>query len=395
MVDSLLIKYRNVLVILFIIVLAFAIFQYISYDKLKHDYNTLNYEFSIYKEKTSIQITNLSSNYDKLSLNYMALNYSYNALNDKYQALNVKYSNLTNIYTDILDKIDQYQRNITEFMNWLSENSKIYSIRDVSIQKTLSSRLNNYCIQIVNDTCTIKTGCLFLTNSKWLELTYENSSLSSLEEFLTHKSGDCKDFSLLFKAEMNYLLERCESLGATNVVLESYKISNIVVMYDSGYQLDFSIPAQGWYIRSGYAFNLTKGYIYPVIVCGNLFDPNTNNISGHCMVAFTRNKISSVDNIRNLLGAPIVEPQTGEFVGTIYDETSPVETSQTWFVYRPNYQNISLMPNRDYSSFIFIVITDSDIMLFDEASNSWISYSLFYHKLSDLRIKAINSKTNS
>ena len=374
-----------------IILLAANAIQFVNMENLKKDFNALTSEFNQYKENASSEInalelknsqlngsyrelmrnyTDISDAYSGLNVSYLGLNSSYLVLNDSYQNLSARYNDLTGVYTNILAQIDYYQNKTTEFMDWLRTNSRIESVSDVRERERVDMLLSG-CFNAEGDECQIKTACLDIANEKWFSLAYNHSKLDSLSEFLSRKQGDCKDYSLLYKAEVNNLLAKCEDSGASRVVFESY-IKNKSA---GRYWLDFS-EGEGWFYESGYsAFRLNDGYKYPAVVCGELFDLNTNNISGHCMVAFTRNRMASgTADIKELLGAPIVEPQSGIYIGLVEDGSS----------------GISLRPSSVYNSYIFLVITDSDILLFDDKSNGWNSYSGFNESLTSLKIRAMN-----
>jgi len=363
--------------------------QLVFYEGVKKDLDSintafvsLNAQFDSYKDTASAQILNLerqnselnrsyldlSQNYSTLNGKYSDLGRAYSSLNTSYVNLSVRYSNLTDVYTTILSEIDQYQRNITDFMSWLKSNSNTSGVTDTQTRERVNTMLSS-CLNVNGGVCTIKTGCLFIANEQWLDISYKIASLDSLDTFLGRKTGDCKDYSLLYKAEMNYELEKCNYLGGRTITLESY-VKNASA---GKYWLDFS---EGWYLESGNsAFDLPGGYVYPTVICGELYDLNTGNVSGHCMVAFTRNRVTSTSNLNELANAPIVEPQTGEYVGRVGQSSS----------------GISLRPDRKYDSNIFLVITDSDIMLFDEGSKAWNSYSIFNASLSILKSEAINA----
>jgi hypothetical protein len=367
-----------------IILLAANVIQFTNFDNLKKDFGALSSEFNQYKENASSEINalelknsllngsyrGLMRNYTDISGAYAGLNLSYLVLNDSYRNLSARYSDLTGVYTNILTQIDYYQNKTTEFMDWLRTNSRIDSVSDVQKRERVNTLLSS-CFNVRGDECQIKTACLDIANEKWFGLSYNHSKLDSLSEFLNKGTGDCKDYSMLYKAEVNNLLAKCENLGTSRVVFESYIENKSAGRYWLGFSED-----EGWFLESGYsAFRLKDGYKYPAVICGELFDLNTKRISGHCMVAFTRNRMASgSDGVKELIGAPIVEPQSGIYVGLVEDGSS----------------GISLRPSATYSSYIFLVMTDSDILLFDDKSNNWNSYSGFNESLTSLRIKAVN-----
>ncbi len=106
--------------------------------------------------------------------------------------------------------------------------------------------------------------------------------------------------------------------------------------------------------------------IFPSIICGNIYDPVLENVSGHCMVAFTKDRIGSISDLSKLNRAYIIEPQDGSFHGNINEANSGVYLL-----------NKDIWSDRSAISYISAVITDNDFYLFSEDSLTWGSYKSF------------------
>lgn len=342
----------KIFIFLVILLLSFSVYTFIEKRNISE-------EFSEYKEKKREEIRtyeenlddlrernrNISSRLDLLMKDYRELNSSYAQLREDYEELRDEYRLLESDVDETLKKIDEYEKNIEESMEWFSDNSKVDRIW----------RLENECMQESGDKCYIKTGCFHLINSEYLDIEYKEDlettgkedKLKSLEEF-KKEGGDCEDYSLFYKAEWNYLKDKCED---KEIVMDTWK------MNDKGdrYWADFD---HDWYLDN--VENLeTEGYRYPSVVCGDMFDPNTGRINGHCIVAFTKEEILSTSDISYLDKAVLIEPQDGHYMGRL-NGTSGVylDASREQYVYQ--------------------VITDNDHFLY---TDGWQSYSGFLEEL--------------
>jgi len=309
------------------------------------------------------EINQLKMEIDKLNEENQQLNKSYIELTEKYSSLETVHSNLKNEIDSTLTNIEKYQSELEKSMDWFRTNSYL---DDSENQKNAKSRLNIHCFEISENECRIKTICLYFVNDVYLYLDYKsdyapNSPIKDrllfLQEFLDKKGGDCEDYSLLFKAEFNYFLEKCKDTNSSNIIIESWYERS-----DYNYYVNF---LETWSVKGAYAIELKKSFIYPNIICGNMYDLNLKEISGHCMIAFTKNRIATTEDIIEELDlAPVVEPQNGIYMGLINHDSS----------------DIYLRP-KDSDSYIYEIITDSDLFLYNETFGKWISYSFFYDEL--------------
>ncbi len=345
--------------------LALLIYQYSAFQSEKQRYSDLTDEYEVYKIGAESRFNELSEEYDALSGDYSILETSSQTLQSEVDS--------------IIEKINTYELDLAESMDWFKENSNFNGLEDaVNIERFLDRR----CMMADKSKCTIKTGCFYLTNSEYLDLEFlydvetsgEIEKLQTLEAFVENKGGDCEDYSLFYKAEINHALEMCNEAGSQKIYLESWGPADY-----GRYILDFK---ERWYlVNPAKAIYLEEDYIYPNIICGNIFDLNSQTVSGHCTIAFTKNKIILKEDLLNELdGAPIVEPQNGRYMGLINDESSGI------------YLLSATDSKEDFDSYIYEVITDQDLFLFSEAYNDWLSYSSFSEEFKEKKAELLKMK---
>jgi hypothetical protein len=182
--------------------------------------------------------------------------------------------------------------------------------------------------------------------------------LGSISEFLENKGGDCEDYSLFYKAEYNYALSQC---AGKDILLEGWYVPG-PKEYGSTYWLTFQ---KTWFLDDVVKIDIVD-HPHPNMVCGNLYDPNKDQVSGHCMLAFSNKRIESVADLKFLVGAYLIEPQDGSFKGNVNEENSKVHLMDEW-----------LYPEASQLSYIDSVITDTDFFLFSGEDLQWQSYSQF------------------
>ena len=388
------------IMIIFILLLA-NIVQFISVSEKIVQLNSLHSEFELYKtnataEKAKLlsENQNLNSSYsqlrseysklnislNKLRVDYVSLNDSYNLLNSELAQLNVSYSSLNTSYVslqieteDLLDKIDGYQKNIQDSLSWFNFNSNIQGINDTLKEEQVYYNLRDNCYKIEDGKCRIKTACFYLTNERFLGLEYRSDvtttgkvdKLVSLHDFVKNWGGDCEDYSLFYKAEINHVLEKC-NMSASNIVLEGY----VPKVGETEYFVNFP---NTFYLDNVEAVELKQNYIYPNVVCGGIYDLNTDQVSGHCIIAFTSSKINSTSEIHAKLSkAPMIEPQTGEYMGLINDASSGIYL---------------VSEEGEHTSYINMIVTDQDLFLFEENTGAWTGYAEYGNELEVMKEK--------
>jgi predicted nuclease with TOPRIM domain len=363
-----------------ILVLA-VIIQYISYNSLK----VLNEDIIKGKNAKIEQLTNekneLEAEYAKLAIefeklketnfelerNYNSLNISYSELNSSYSNLMNNYSNLSFSYSELkketeslISKIDEYGKKIDESMKWFANNAELSNMAN-SEKTTLKSDLEYECLDIEYDNCKIKTACLPLVNDVFHGLRYlqdistygKTDKLASLDEFIQNKGGDCEDYSLFYKAELNSLFSECKG---KKIEIEAFVES-------PGSEKYFVNNRNNWYLKDVRPITvINERNIYPSVVC-YLTEPKL----GHCVIALSQYPINKTQDISNLNGAELVEPQDGSYVGMIRNE----------FTMPTGYK---LGINQ-----IMIVITDNDLYSYDEENGKWIGYSDFKNEINGMK----------
>jgi hypothetical protein len=296
--------------------------------------------------------------------------------------LNQQVSNLSSELNTVDTKIEDtkallndFESDLQESTNWFKENSNIGNFFEY---RSLSSQVKK-CSRINGDECHIKLVCLDLIHEKYKEFTYayddytshQTDKLQSLAEFYENERGDCEDFSLLVKAEINYLKDNCRDGGADGFLFET-----AVINPGSLYYVDFK---EEWMINHASSFMIPQTHENVYVVCGNYpatADPNqiaASGVFGHCALGFTDKTIdSSSDVYTALVNSIIVEPQTG------------------FLTFDQREKNLFPVPEKgnDVSSwkhFVWAVITDEDYYLYDRENFLWRGYDDFLPILDSLR----------
>ncbi|MBT4540121.1 hypothetical protein HOC35_01280 [Candidatus Woesearchaeota archaeon] len=339
-----------------------------QHKQLKENYNSLDQEYSDYKETTETSLVSLSENLTAIEKEKQEVQSSLGNIEQKHKKLTERHDLLIEEVKKTIGKINVYQDEIEDSMEWVKDNSEI---KNEKIEYYL--RPGN-CYKITEHTCRIKTGCFFFINKERLGLNYmydyvtsnEVDQLQSIQEFLGNKGGDCEDYSLFYKAEFNYILDQCLKNGVDRFTIEAWQGSEDP---EETYGVEYS---NMWYIQGGTDIDLEKGYIYPNIVCGYLYDFVRGSISGHCIIGFTKEKIENINDLELLNNAPLIEPQNGIYLGKVNDESS----------------NIFLINEKNHKelySYINIVITDNDLYLFSDEYKEWLGYSIFNEELAETK----------
>ncbi len=293
-----------------------------KYDELSYDYYTLeldnNKNIQLNSDYNSLLINEINKFID-LHSKYLVLEYDNfvniekikNLTKDK-NTLTADYNTLSNEYTSLMTEINTFKTQITQSMDWFKANS---TIDDISDSDRLKSHLRT-CVSCNEETCIIKTACIdWFVNERKFNLKYADDNtisnkedkLQSLDSFLLNEAGDCEDYSLLFTAEIKYLVDY--------IIVERQRTPVIEAMIKTNTTVDYKIVGD-WYYNEGIeAYPLDKDYIYPTVACGDLFDPQTNEYNGHCVIMITNKDIDSVSDLSKLNKIYLIEPQFGDFIG--------------------------------------------------------------------------------
>jgi len=334
-------------------------------------------DYETYIETTEAQIQSLQSQMNQVSeslestqlqlaeekQNSSLLSRQVSRLSTEGSGLRLELKDVKNETLGLLDTIEEYQKEIESSMEWFKQNSEL---GETQMEETVKARIESACMNMKRDECQIKTGCFYLLNEERWDITYKSDAqtsgradkMMSLTEFLDNSGGDCEDYSMFYKAEFNHLLEECEKNNAKTISIEAW--------YRAGASggIHWLSYEKKWYFEFVNGIFLEPDYIYPHVVCGYIFDLRTQQLGGHCILAFTKNKIESVEDIeKELRLAPVIEPQNGKYLGLIEDTTSGIYL------------------NQGQGSYITTVISDNDYFM--STDNGWTGYSLFNKQLEE------------
>lgn len=311
--------------------------------------------------------------------------------------LETDYSGLQNQSTNLAKELDDFNNRLDQALMWYKSNAKLNSSEEENNTKFY---LRKHCVEVQSNQCRIQLACLWNTNAERMTLLYKTDDVNwnvedkilSLVDFLGNRGGDCEDFSLFFKAEINYLKDMCEGKP---VVLEAWKVPDdgprqAHQRHEIVYYL--SLGETRWYIKDVDVFDI-EGFEYANIVCGIMSDLKSEDLGGHCMIAFTQKEIVSNEDLAALDGAYIIEPQDGSFAGNL---NSP--NSQIYMIDRTTYDAWEEYWNTNDTDmelfqYVDMVITDSDVHMYNNNSDSWDSYAQYQKRLNEekLLIEGYNS----
>lgn len=343
-----------ILVVLLVVYIGLLVFSNISSENLKKEYSAFVAGYDSKVSSLNSIIFSLNKENSDLNSALNKLNGEYNSLSSKNNALEYSYSNLKDEVDSTISKINDYQIEIQSSLDWFSSNSVLGNHENILLN------LKSSCKKETSKVCQINLGCFHLVNSEFINYKYKDDLITSnvsdklqtISEFIKNKGGDCEDFSLFFKAEYNSLIESCNGKKPTLFAWVEKKGSRFWSNFDNT-----------WYLENATQKYLDKNNVFPVIVCGSIFDPNTGQVNGHCVLAFANKKIVSSEDISVLNSAELIEPQTGGYLGFVGNDSG-----------------IFLVSNDSvHSSFINTLITDNDFFIF--SNNEWSNYALFGEEL--------------
>ncbi|MDD3084199.1 MAG: hypothetical protein PHP82_04200 [Candidatus ainarchaeum sp.] len=354
---------QNKMILFLIIFLLIIFFLCVGLFFIINQKKILEEEFFEYKNNSFEKINYLENNVielekenNSLQLSLSQLELEYFNLSESNKKLGEEYSFLKEEVDLTIQKIVDYEKEIQESMDWFRTNSFLGEK-----QKNILLQLKSNCINETIDSCQINLACLSLINNEFQNFSYlvdtktsqEIDKMQSIEQFISNKGGDCEDYSLLFKAEYNSLVKDC---------LEEKKEIKLFT-WAKGNTRYWLNNSSTWYRENAKKIFLEKDYIYPIIVCGNMYDFQSQKVNGHCMIAFTKKEIFSTQDLIELNNAPIVEPQNGLYIGKINSDS-----------------NINMIDFEKNYSYINTLITNQDFFLYSK--NNWNNYSEFKEQLS-------------
>jgi len=352
-------KLGYILLLLTISLVIFAVIEQKTINTLKGEAALLGSNFQSYKTLAEEKILSYSKSLEQSERTNQELNVTIKKLETEKRLLEQGNRELGNKINLVKSELEQFEAKINNSLSWFGVNKQL---GDGYYEDAIKRDLANNCINKKEGLCYLKTSCPYFVNKQYSEFKYlgdrftsnATDKMQSLKEFIAHNGGDCEDYALFYKAEWNYLLDLCDGLPIT---IESY--------IDGGEDY-FVTYRESWYIKSKQPIYFSDSRDKAVIICGNMFDINSGKTNGHCMIAMID---GAGDIIKNLDLANIIEPQNGMYYGKLNDKSSGI--------YLP--EQDKALPD----SYIYMVVTDEDLFLFD--NNRWKSYIDFLDQAKKLR----------
>ncbi|MBT3985377.1 hypothetical protein HOD38_05770 [archaeon] len=321
------------------------------------------YYATLFQGNSIIQLSQTQAELDNLQAEFELLSTECGEVSERYNQLS---EGVDEEIETTIEMIEEYQQEMAQSLAWFSENQEWEDLDS----EFYSRSFEHVCTTKIDTGYEIDLNCIVSYNDCYENLIYisdTNEELISVEQFFDQGGGDCEDYAMFFKAEYNYLKNVCLENEAETIILTAWQFTEdyweqiyLPFCTDDYYQ---------YYIASAIEVELPQDYIYPNVVCGLLLDPNTEEVGGHCMNSFTKEIIESPNDVIEFLDkSPLVEPQTGQYLGLINDESSGIYI---------------LDENENYESYINMVITDYDHYLYSEEYSQWMSYGYFYDELEE------------
>lgn len=352
-----------------VLLLTVAVLLFTAYS-LQLQNKALVQESSALKASSEALASSQASVIASLELEVSRLNSSLASLRGELESASKSNHYLKSEVEDTISRLEAYRLELNRSLEWFKANAALSS--SVPEQKIKDS-LRHECVKVEGDHCTLLLGCYHLVNSAYYDLKYrsdistssKSDKIQSLSEFLDNRGGDCEDYSLFYKAEHSYLLSLCKG---KDVSLEAW------VPGEGKAWVNFD---ESWYMPNSETVLLPDGFIHPNVVCGEIFDFNTGKVGGHCMIALTRKEILSTKDLGLLRGAPLVEPQSGKYMGLIGADSGIILLESTADYKEPSY--------------IYMVVTDNDLFLYS-LGDGWLSQSSLEHELYSRQLELVIAK---
>jgi len=329
------------------------------------------------------QVDALTVERDGIQRQLEAANASIVSLNSTVSQQSGKIGALVSSINATKKSLDDFERQINESIAWFSNNTDILAVRQF---REMKNQLELFCIDVSGDTCRIKMACPRLVNDEYSQFEYKTDQklygkedkLQSLQEFADNRGGDCEDYSLAVKAELNYLVQKCKDKGLMKIQFEPVEEAEgqkYIIKQDT-----YSNPPVTWYYDNAKAVQVPLAYSNYAEVCGTFAVGTSTNgsvtLGGHCLLGFSKVKISGSSDVYAAINdMHFVEPQTGYLVDTTgYEKPSTGQALPADF--------------RNTQASIWAIITDDDFYVYslgDDGAWTWRGYKDIYGSTEQLR----------
>ncbi|PJA22865.1 hypothetical protein COX58_00975, partial [archaeon CG_4_10_14_0_2_um_filter_Archaea_38_6] len=238
-----------------------------------------------------------------------------------------------------------------------------------TLYTNIMNKLKSSAFKNTEPFCNIRLQGIYFADNHYYNLEYLDdpesneyfggNSLFSLDDFYERGGGDCEDWALVFTAQYNYLKNMCAESDY------EIRINSFISEGTSDVQIAYD---ETWIYLDSSETSWTD-YVYAYPLCGF----HSGDEYGHCWVAFTKEEITSSQDISRIISdSMIVEPQGGDFVSTYEDAfeqglkfyiiilpddmgyKQDLDNSSSWKTYQDYSENIQkskLNLNKIYESF--------------------------------------------
>lgn len=209
----------------------------------------------------------------------------------------------------IQSDLDSLDRKISDSMSWFTDNA-VFPSNYNSKSSVFHARVMDDCV----DNGYLNLACVqyLMENSAFaihyqtdIKTTGKADFLQSVRQTIDLGWGDCEDYAVLFRSILNMAKNEQGNLHAE--------------AWDYGGDANFRIyPKAGeeyFYFPGAQGLDLGRlGGSYFYVVCYT-----HDSQSGHCVVAATPYAVTGSNEMGNLYGAYMFEPQSGKYMGQIGD----------------------------------------------------------------------------
>ena len=335
------------------------------------------------KDALIAQVAQLASERDSARAEVEDANAAILALNSTVSRQSGKIESLVLDINSTKKSLDDFERQINESAEWFKNNSNITAVRQF---REMQNQLDAFCIDVYGDTCRVKLSCPRLVNHEYSQFEYIADSslfgkadkLQSLQEFADNRGGDCEDYSLAVKAELNFLVQKCNGRGLNKIQFEP-----VVVEQGQRYTIKndiYSDPPVTWYYDNTKGLQLPLDYSNYHIVCGTFAVGTSINgttvLGGHCLLGFSKTKIANSSDIYPAISdSYFVEPQNGYAI-----DTTGYVKPQSGQSYPADF--------RSTTASIWAIITGDDFYIYsqqDDGTWRWRGYKDIFGQTEEIR----------
>ena len=263
-------------------------------------------------------------------------------------------ANFTTLQSDINDSMKWFRDNsvIKANVSWKLDFIEPRVVEDCVDGKVLNLACVDHILQMMD---TIMYRHDPLSNS--------SNHFQTLAETATSGSGDCKDYSLLFKAILNTVKENKPGLKVN--AWEPAGMDQYIIYPKAS--LNPQLTDTYWYIPNATGVDMGNlDDLHGYVVCFAL-----NSSEGHCTVALSHVEANDSSQIpAALTGAMVFEPQDGEYYGHVGGQFSLCTAAQWWDCISTPYD-------------IILVISDND--LYKIENGAWVGYGDYANEVASVQ----------